>query len=116
MLFPDIMNKSVEITISFSEPPREVLKWSQDIKKGDTVLLEELSLKKLTEQVVEYPETTLVYDLRQNRTNKFPCIKVLRALTGWGLKESKDYVEFNMDRVIFIFRVHKDIFERVPNL
>ena len=113
MHFPNVMHKPVEITVKFSELPREVRRWNQDIKKGDTIPLEEFFLDKLTERVLQYPVTTLVYDLRRDRTNKFSCIKILRALTGWGLKESKDYVDLNMDRVIFIFVVHKDIYERI---
>lgn len=44
------------------------------------------------------PESFLTYIVGEGRRtyesgNKIPCIKHVRELTGWGLKESKDFVE-----------------------
>jgi len=39
--------------------------------------------------------------------SKLPCIKLIRAITGWGLKDSKDFVEreFSFDEWMSTYAV-----------
>ena len=41
-----------------------------------------------------YPCPTLVLEILMGNDGLIPAIKELRAITGWGLKESKDYIEY----------------------
>ena len=41
-----------------------------------------------------YPCPVRILEEIMNPNGLIPAIKELRAITGWGLKESKDYVEY----------------------
>ena len=41
-----------------------------------------------------YPCPIRVLEILMGNDGLIPAIKELRAITGWGLKESKDYIEY----------------------
>ena len=56
-------------------------------------------MNKLTADKYEISRESLkgfLSNLLDGRSGKIEAIKLLRACTGWGLKESKDYVESGM--------------------
>lgn len=50
-------------------------------------------LADLIETIEEKPEYCTTFDLSEFNCAKIPCIKAIRAVTGYGLKEAKEFVE-----------------------
>jgi hypothetical protein len=124
-LLPTIPEK-LDIIVSFAAPSRRRAIMKQTHYKGD-LLNDNVTLEDLLEQrtraavrlaksaglpctfVTEVPTRIVTYDTTAGpeRYNKIECIKMMRQVTGLGLREAKEMVEaYTVQKAVIKFTVH----------
>jgi hypothetical protein len=105
-LLPTIPEK-LDVIVSFTAPSRRRATMKHSCYKGDC-MPNNITLEDLVE-LTEVPTRIVTYDTTAGpeRYNKIECIKMMRQVTGLGLREAKEMVEaYTVQKAVIKFTVH----------